>query len=580
MEPPPPHYRPGYHVPSSYDHRPLPGYHHMPPPHHMAPPGALPPHMGPPGSYPPPHGYPPYREPPPMPRPAYYPPAAPLPGPGPAAHGPAPMAVHPPAAAGPPPAAVPPHPADFAKEQPDKYRAFEEMAVRSSDAGTDIKLHDRMCENKHIPDFLLCLQAWLWNNQGDPRSTRRPWRLGCLDLSRNQLSNDSISKVVDMLKAVDVRVERLWLAGNALEASGMSLIIEYIWNCLDPLTELNVADNEVVADGAAGSDVVSDLLRCLYNHSSYPRIVSEKENGRGSSSMKVVPLTVHMGGNLVRDPKKLLHDIQAGRKQHVQIRQSADPYRYKGEEFLAVFLPKFLEQNTKNGKTASAIVDKRRESKEGKDKRRHKVAKEPEAPARSRRRRRSRSGRGHDKPKAASGGNATEQKPSVVLTPAPAVGGRSEKAARSPAGRGEPEHWRPASSERSSEGSVSRSPPSDGRRRGATEVTEPASAPAAVDSSPPADAESTWVAPALDDAEREALQQAVKDQMKGFSFLDDEEGTRAMLSEFVVCMAVTGKSPKEMESELESFFAGHTHQFVKWFVDYVQQQKKKSADPQ
>lgn len=254
---------------------------------------------------------------------------------------------------------------------------------------------------------------------------------------------------------------------------------------------------------------------------------------------------------------------------------------------MAVFLPKFLEQNTRNGKAvlSPAPPEKRRreakEAKESKEKRRHRLAKEPEAPARSRRRRegrrRSRSGRGHEKTDSAPAGKTHEQKPIVVLTPAPAAGGDSQQTARSPADHGEPEHWRPGgSSERSSAGSASRS-----RSRGGVEAAEPAGDEAAGGSSSLADVDGAWVAPPLDDGEREALQQAVKNHMQGFSFLDDEEGgTRAMLSEFVVCMAVTGKSSKEMVSELESFFADHTHQFVGWFVNHVQQQKKKSADGQ
>lgn len=485
------------------------------------------------------------------------------------------------------------HPADFAREQPDKYRAFEAMAVRSSEAGTDIKLHDRMCEDKHIPDFLLCLQSWLWSNQGDPRSTGRPWRIGCLDLSRNKLSNDSISKVVDMMKCLDVRVERLWLGGNLLEASGMTLVTEYIWNCLDPIMELDLADNEVVADAAAGSDVVSDLLRCLYNHSSYPRIVSEKDASRGST--KVVPLTIYIGGNFVRNPKRILQDIKAGREQHVQIRKTADPYRYKGEEFLAVFLPNFAAQNATNGKLAltagdeeakaktSTPVEKATEkasrekrSKRPREERRREETREAEvvAPARSRRRRRSRSGRRRAKLTPVD----TEVKPAVVLLPADSRG-RAHDA--SPV-RGEPEHWQPAGDGASSNGSASLSPRSRHHHSRAPEVQpeDPpaaASAPSSPVPAPSSGGSGSWVTPSFSEPEQKELQQAVSEKILSLECLDDEEGTRSMLSEFVVCMAVTGKEPQEMQTELKGFFGDHTEPFMEWFINRVQQQRAKSG---
>lgn len=468
------------------------------------------------------------------------------------------------------------------------------MAVRSSEAGTDIKLHDRMCEDKHIPDFLLCLQSWLWNNQGDPRSTGRPWRIGCLDLSRNKLSNDSISKVLDMMKCVDVRVERLWLAGNLLEASGMTLVSEYIWNCLDPVMELDLADNEVVADAAAGSDAMSGLLRCLYNHSSYPRIVSEKD---ASGSTKVVPLTIYIGGNFIRNPKRILQGIKAGREQRVQIRKTADPYRYKGEEFLAIFLPNFAEQNATNGKLAltagdeeakartSAPVEKATEkasrekrSKRHREERRREETREAEvaAPARSRRRRRSRSGRGRAKlTPVDTEVKPAEKKPAVVLLPA----GRARDV--SPV-RGEPEHWQPAGDGASSNGSASPSPHSRHHDSRAAEVQPEEPAPAASAPSSPVPAPSpgssgSWVTPSFSEPEQKELQQAVSEKILSLECLDDEEGTRSMLSEFVVCMAVTGKQPQEMETELTGFFADHTKPFMEWFIKRVQQQCAKSG---
>merc|ERR1712224_1138823 len=108
--------------------------------------------------------------------------------------------------------------------------------------------------------------------------------------------------------------------------------------------ELDLSNNLVEADSSAGptpgSDPVSALLRCFYNHASYPQIVT----GHGGVT-QVLPLVLSLGGNRVKEPAKLLKCIEAkGGKKHVKIRPSSDPYDYVGKEYLSVCLPEFLEQ--------------------------------------------------------------------------------------------------------------------------------------------------------------------------------------------------------------------------------------------
>jgi len=89
---------------------------------------------------------------------------------------------------------------------------------------------------------------------------------------------------------------------------------------------------------AANSDAFSALLRCLYNHASYPYTVEDGKHGR-----KVAPLLLKAGGNMVQDPTRLVHDIETnGGKEHVRICTTSDWYPHKSEEFLSVCLPDFF----------------------------------------------------------------------------------------------------------------------------------------------------------------------------------------------------------------------------------------------
>lgn len=232
---------------------------------------------------------------------------------------------------------------DFAREKPAVYRAFEQMAICSNDGNTEVHLANGMCQDRHMQDFLLCLHCWLSRNLGDPRSTGRAWRLRCLDLSRNALSDRYVLDLMDTLKRLDVRVERLRLSGNCISERGLVAITEYIWNCPNPLLELDIADNQIMVKAApqgnaANSDAFSAMLRCLYNHASYPYTVEDGKHGR-----KVAPLLLKAGGNMVQDPARLVHEIEAqGGKEHMRICATSDWYPHRSEEFLSICLPDFF----------------------------------------------------------------------------------------------------------------------------------------------------------------------------------------------------------------------------------------------
>ena len=142
------------------------------------------------------------------------------------------------------------------------------------------------------------------------------------------------------MKSLDLRVGRLLLAGNRLRATGLAKVTEYIWNCRDPLTELDLSDNEI--HGEVGeSDGISGLLRCLYNHPSYPMMQEHQ---------KAAPLQLGLGGNYIKDAQGLLDDILAkgskdGKASKIRICSSPESYIQGHEEFLSLFLSgNFLQQ--------------------------------------------------------------------------------------------------------------------------------------------------------------------------------------------------------------------------------------------
>lgn len=193
-----------------------------------------------------------------------------------------------------------------------------------------------MCLDKHVADFQACLHCWFFRNLGDPRATGQPWRLYSFDLSRNDLSDESICTVLDQLKRFDVRLQRLKLAGNKIRQRGVEAITEYVWHNQDSIQELDISDNEISVESPP-NDAMSALLRCLYNHTAYPRKISKSE-----TEVEIAPLILQIGGNLIRDPTALLDEILAkGGKSRIRFPSSSDPYPQNGreEEYLSVYLP-------------------------------------------------------------------------------------------------------------------------------------------------------------------------------------------------------------------------------------------------
>lgn len=481
------------------------------------------------------------------------------------------------------------------------------MAVHTSEGGTKIGLPNAMCLDRHVPDFLECLRCWLPRHFGEPHRTGQPWRLQCLDLSRNSLSDGSVIKVMDCLKNFDVRVECMWLAGNCVKEKGITAVTDYIWNCKDALVEIDLTDNQVFADPKAGpipgADVVSALLRCLYNHSSYPLTIE-----KGRDGVKVLPLLLRMGGNAIRFPDKLLKQIRSkGGKQHVAICASSEPYPHTGQEYLSVCLPDFLVQKeptvaqaapAQNGhparaeKTSSApkaerqpaagaaadgAKRKRAGSERGERKRRRDGRDRGDAAPRTRRR----AAESQVAAKVASvAAVPAEQPPS---TSAPEQGGTSEAPAEPDPGSeqdedtttvnnpepgpedevdygGDPDEQARGGS-RSPSRSASRSAGAAARGRGGRGPHGGGRGPRG--RSPPGQVlkprEKGHTA-----ADQKRLQEQVDARLKTMEGLPSEQSTREMLAEFVVCMVVAKKSMSDIEVELETFLGTHTKSFTEW----------------
>jgi len=451
----------------------------------------------------------------------------------------------------------------------------------------------------------MCLRCWLPRSFGEPRVTRRPWRLQCLDLSRNSLSDDSVCQVMDCLKNLDVRIERLWLAGNCCREKGLMAITEYIWNCPDALLEVDFTDNEVVADPKVGptpgSDVVSAFLRCFYNHGAYPLTLD-----KGRDGLKVLPMLLRMGGNFVASPEKLLKLIRnKGGRQHVKVCPSEEPYPHTGQEYLAVCLPDFLEQrpipavgatesNGHSGHAAGLAApapavggsdDMGLEKKSGKRRRSASAGRE------HKKRRRDRQTGDVVVPR-----SRRRDRSSVdvcVAAAAPALDGErvqlasGDAPASVPAAAAEGHPPLPAESDRwrqtlnqggsrshsSSSAASSRGVGGTGRgwRQGSSSLGgSPAKPLGIVEGQVIAQAAPKTLSTLIEEDQKH-LQQQVDDHLKTIGGLPTDQSTREMLAEFVVCMVVAKKGMQEVEDELDTFLGKHTKPFLEWFQKHMQE---------
>lgn len=400
------------------------------------------------------------------------------------------------------------------------------MAVQKSDRGMQILLMDQMCMDKHVADFLLCLECWLKRSFGEPSATGRPWKIACLDLSRNGLSDEKGCSVFATLKRLDVRFERLLLSGNHLGAKSLEVLTQYLWNCPEAFSELDLADNDVVADPTAGegreagSDVVSALLRCIYNHSAYP-FVQASGSGRRP---KAVPLLFKFKGNFVVHPKRLLKDIQSkGGKDHVRLCTDMEAYSPTGREFLSLYAPDFSKQRKLSD--PSTILTTATPS----------VAVEPV----SRKRHRSRS---HSKDRS----RKKDKKKSSAVLKSKSEGTISTAHLTTP-GPSLPM-------------SIPNPLPQGPRPLENATIGHPSQ-----DGLP-------WIVPHNFDREAQnALEKEVYERLGEFDGIATEESARQTLAEFAVCMIAAKKGIDDLEKELEHFLGPKASRVMtKWLTAHLQ----------
>ena len=129
---------------------------------------------------------------------------------------------------------------DFRTEKPETYMAFVSTGIsRGPDGFPDMRLTSGMCADRHVGDLCACLTSWFRHEFGE--QGRNAWRFGDFDLTDNNLMDESVCQVMDHLKSNDIKVRRLRLAGNRIQPRGVDLVTEYIWNCQEPLAEIDVS---------------------------------------------------------------------------------------------------------------------------------------------------------------------------------------------------------------------------------------------------------------------------------------------------------------------------------------------------
>merc|ERR1719265_2754869 len=99
---------------------------------------------------------------------------------------------------------------------------------------------------------------------------------------------------------MQVLIQRLNFDYNLAGARSMAALSEYVWNCPEPIQEINVAHNEVAIPGQGSDDPISALIRCLYNHRQYP------VRNMTASGLLVTPLVLRVSGNRLAGIQMLL----------------------------------------------------------------------------------------------------------------------------------------------------------------------------------------------------------------------------------------------------------------------------------
>ncbi|CAD7948046.1 unnamed protein product [Amoebophrya sp. A25] len=186
---------------------------------------------------------------------------------------------------------------DFASRKPEVYDFFRTRNVfQSKDAPGlwDLALWDGMCRDKHVGDFIECLEAWLARVMGE-----KPYHLHKFCLRGNELKDASIKIIMEQLIKLEVRLDILDLSQNNIEAEGASKIADYIWSS-DPVQVLHLDHNKLQHDD------VNAVLRACYNHNSYPI---------RNANQVPIPLRLGIVGNPIVDDLKVGDLLNQIRKQ-------------------------------------------------------------------------------------------------------------------------------------------------------------------------------------------------------------------------------------------------------------------------
>ncbi|CAD7925167.1 unnamed protein product [Amoebophrya sp. A120] len=115
-----------------------------------------------------------------------------------------------------------------------------------------------MCRDKHVADFMDCLEAWCTRLMGE-----KPYHIHRFNLSGNDLSDSAVKKIIETLMTLEIRVDVLDLTKNKIQSDAASKIADYVWST-EPLSELLLDRNLL------GFEDVNSVLRACYNHSGYP----------------------------------------------------------------------------------------------------------------------------------------------------------------------------------------------------------------------------------------------------------------------------------------------------------------------
>eukprot|EP00392_Amoebophrya_sp_AT5.2_P005362 g5371.t1 len=140
---------------------------------------------------------------------------------------------------------------DFATRKPDVYDYFRTKNVLQSKEAPglwDIHLYSGMCRDKHVHDFMECLEAWCVRLLGE-----KPYHIHRFNLSGNDLSDSSVKIIMTTLIDLQIRTASL----------GAQKIADYLWSS-DPLQSLLLDQNHLSMED------VNVVLRAVYNHTAYP----------------------------------------------------------------------------------------------------------------------------------------------------------------------------------------------------------------------------------------------------------------------------------------------------------------------